>query len=172
MTTKTFSKDVLQLDCAAEVERISRELRDFAQKCRKRGAVVALSGGIDSSTTAALCVAGLGKERVFGLHMPERDSSGETPRLSQAVSTQFGFASVMEELTPILESLGCYARRDEAISSVIPEYGPGWKAKIVLPKVTEHTGLMSVVMPMDLAASTTLRGPTSTTSWAKIVFTE
>ena len=140
MTTKAFSKDILQLDCAAEVERISRELRDFAQKCRKRGAVVALSGGIDSSTTAALCVAGLGKERVFGLHMPERDSSGETPRLSQAVSTQFGFASVMEELTPILESLGCYARRDEAISSVIPEYGPGWKAKIVLPKVTEHTG--------------------------------
>src|SRR5881396_3571883 len=101
MTTKAFSKDILQLDCAAEVERISRELRDFAQKCRKRGAVVALSGGIDSSTTAALCVAGLGKERVFGLHMPERDSSGETQGLSQSVSTHFGFPSVVEELTPI-----------------------------------------------------------------------
>ncbi len=135
-----FSRDVLRLDCAAELERISATIQEFTQKCRKRGVVVALSGGIDSSVTAALSVASLGAERVFGLHMPERDSSDETLGLSQSVSKHFGFASVEEELTPILESVGCYARRDEAIRSVIPEYGKGWKSKIVLPNVTEHAG--------------------------------
>lgn len=135
-----FSSDVLKLDCAAEVARISGIMQEHAQKCRKRGVVVALSGGIDSSVTAALSVAALGAERVFGLHMPERDSSDETLGLSRSVSTHFGFDSVLEELTPILESVGCYARRDEAIRSAIPEYGPGWKSKIVLPNVIEHTG--------------------------------
>jgi len=102
--------------------------------------VVALSGGIDSSVTAALSVAALGKERVFGLHMPEQDSSSETLGLSQSVSGHFGFASAEEDLTPVLESVGCYTRRDDAIRSVIPEYGQGWKSKIVLPNVTEHAG--------------------------------
>ena len=135
-----FSSDVLKLDCAAEVARISGIMQEHAQKCRKRGVVVALSGGIDSSVTAALSIAALGAERVFGLHMPERDSSDETLGLSRSISTYFGFDSVLEELTPILESVGCYARRDEAIRSAIPEYGPGWKSKIVLPNVMEHAG--------------------------------
>ena len=135
-----FSKDVLKLDCAAEVARISKLIVEVAQKCRKRGAVVALSGGIDSSVTAALCVAALGKERVFGLHMPERESAPETLVLSRSVSTRFGFDSALEELTPVLEALGCYARRDEAIRSVIPGYGSGWKSKIVLPNVIDHEG--------------------------------
>ncbi len=140
MASAVFSKDVLKLDCAAEVAKISGIMQEYAQKCRKRGVVVALSGGIDSSVTAALSVVALGSERVFGLHMPERDSSGETLGLSQSISTHFGFASIVEELTPILESVGCYARRDEAIRSAIPEYGPGWKSKIVLPNVIEHVG--------------------------------
>jgi NAD+ synthase len=140
MLRPVFSREVLKLDRGREVERISAGLRDFTQKCRKRGAVVALSGGIDSSTVAALCVAALGKERVFGLHMPERDSSGETLRLSRSVSTHFGFSSVEEDLTDILEAVGCYARRDEAIRSVIPEYGGGWKSKIALSNAAEGEG--------------------------------
>ena len=135
-----FGRHVLELDAPAEIERITARLRELLSAFRRKGFVVALSGGIDSSVTAALCVRAVGPERVFGLHMPERDSSSETLELSRSVSTRFGFASALEEISPTLEALGCYARRDQAIRGVIPEYGPGWKSKIVLPNLLEHTG--------------------------------
>lgn len=140
MKTERFSSAVLELDCAAEVERISAKLREALGLFRRKGYVVALSGGIDSSVTAALCTHALGKERVFGLHMPERDSSAETIELSRLVSSTFGFESAVEEITPVLDALGCYRRRDEAIRTAIPEFGPGWKSKIVLPNVLEKSG--------------------------------
>jgi len=129
-----LSWDVLDLDYDAEADRIGAELRRIiAHECKRRGLVVALSGGIDSSCVAALATRALGKAKVFGIHMPERDSSAETIRLSRSVSDTFGFDSVLEEITPILDGYGCYRRRDEAIRMVYPEFGPGWKSKIVLP---------------------------------------
>lgn len=133
MSRKPLSKELLEIDYAAESDRLAAALVEMVRGCRRRGLVVALSGGIDSSLTAALAVKAMGKERVFGIHMPERDSSPETIGLSRSVSDRFGFASETEELTPVLEALGCYRRRDDAIRTAIPEYGPGWKSKIVLP---------------------------------------
>jgi NAD+ synthase len=140
MAKPAFSPQVLDFDCAREADRIAGRIRELLQGFRKKGAVVALSGGIDSSATAALCVHALGKERVFGLHMPEQDSSRETLGLSRSVSEHFGFDSAEEDLTPVLESVGCYRRRDQAIRMAIPEYGPGWKSKIVLPNVVDNAG--------------------------------
>lgn len=132
-----LSYDVLGLDYEAEATRIAGELRRIiAHECKRRGLVVALSGGIDSSCVAGLAARALGKTKVFGVHMPERDSSSETLRLSRSVSDTFGFDSVLEELTPILDGYGCYRRRDEAIRMVYPEFGEGWKSKIVLPGLT------------------------------------
>ncbi len=129
-----FSKDVLVIDLEVEAQRIAGEIRRIvAHECKRRGLVVALSGGIDSSCVAGLAVKALGPSKVFGVHMPERDSSSETLRLSQSVSTTLGFDSTVEILTPILEGFGCYQRRDEAIRMVFPDFGPGWKSKIVLP---------------------------------------
>ena len=69
-------KDViLAFDKEAAVEKITSALRTFARKARKRGVVVALSGGIDSSVTSALCVRAFGASKVFGLLLPEYDSS-------------------------------------------------------------------------------------------------
>ena len=101
-----FSKDVLVIDLEAEAQRIAGEIRRIvAHECKRRGLVVALSGGIDSSCVAGLAVKALGPSKVFGVHMPERDSSSETLRLSQSVSTTLGFDSTVEVLTPILEEL-------------------------------------------------------------------
>ncbi len=129
-----FNRDVLIIDLEAEAQRIAGEIRRIvAHECKRRGLVVALSGGIDSSCVAGLAVKALGPAKVFGVHMPERDSSDATLGLSQSVSTTLGFDSTVEILTPILEGFGCYQRRDDAIRMVFPEFGPGWKSKIVLP---------------------------------------
>jgi NAD+ synthase len=138
MDRRPFSAEVLAIDAAVECDRIARTIStQVLERLKRRGAVVALSGGIDSSVVAALCVRALGKDRVFGLCMPERESSDETRRLGRLMVEMLGIASADEDITCILDSAGCYRRRDAAIASVVPGYGPGWASKIVLPSVVE-----------------------------------
>jgi len=122
----------LVLDPAAEVERISQWLREKLRlDLRKRGLVLGLSGGIDSSLCAALAARALGAKNVFGLFMPENDSDPESLRLGRAVAATFGIDSTLEDIGPALAAMGCYARRDAAIREAVPEYGDGWASKIV-----------------------------------------
>ncbi|GAB3256878.1 NAD(+) synthase [Nocardioides dilutus] len=150
MTTPAprFSAASLQIDAEAETARVRECLAGYLRESRRKGVVVALSGGIDSSVVAALCVAALGKERVFGLHMPERESSPRTLTLSRLLADSLGIDSTLEEISPILEAAGCYQRRDDAIRMVVPDYGPGFRSKIVLPSVIESDSfrLYSVVV--------------------------
>lgn len=135
-------KELLQIDPAAETLRIGNALREFLSKdLRRRGIVLGLSGGIDSSVTAALAVAALGKDRVFGILMPERDSSPDTLRLSQLVADSLGIERAEEDITGLLEAAGHYRRYDEAVRSVIPAFGPGWKSKLVTSGVREGATL-------------------------------
>lgn len=146
---QTFSKEALKLDYDQEMEKIRQALRDVVLKqFKKRGVVVALSGGIDSSVVGAVCVRALGKARVLGLLMPEKDSASETLGLSRLLTDHLGIETVYEDITEILDAVGCYRRRDEAIRSVVPEYGPGYKSKIVLPGVMDEETyrLFSVVV--------------------------
>ena len=144
----SFGPEVLAVDAEAEIARITATLRDYLARSRRRGAVVALSGGIDSSVVAALCVAALGRDRVFGLHMPERESSADTLGFSRLVADSLGIESQLEDITPVLEAAGCYRRRDDAVRLVCPEYAPGYRSKIVLPSVVDSDSfrLYSVVV--------------------------
>lgn len=132
MSKPAFSPDLLKLDCDAEVSRISDVIRASLRRFRRQGIIIALSGGIDSSLTAALCVKAVGAKRVFGIHMPDKDSSDDTLDLSRSVSETFEFDSVLEEITPQLEAAGCYRRQEEAIRAVIPQYEADWRSKIAL----------------------------------------
>ncbi|MCX7425348.1 MAG: NAD(+) synthase [Planctomycetia bacterium] len=137
-TQAAFTADALRLDPELAARRITATIADqVTRQLRRKGAVVGLSGGIDSSVTAALCVRALGPDRVLGVFMPERDSSDDTLALSQAVADSLGIATVLEDITDTLDAVGCYRRRDEAIRSVFPEFGPGYRSKIVLSNVLD-----------------------------------
>ena len=131
--TGKFSPDTLKLDAEAEIERISNWIRETVMKdLRKRGAVLGLSGGIDSSVTAALCARALGPAKVTGIFMPEHDSDPESLRLGKALAEAVGVETVLEDIGPALAAAGCYTRRDGFIRQIVPEFGEGWGCKVVL----------------------------------------
>jgi NAD+ synthase len=134
-----FSGDVLKIDPKIETEKICKRLRFLlSRKLKRRGLVVGLSGGIDSSVTVALAVKALGHERVVALMMPERHSAAETLSLSRMAADHVGCSTVLEEISGILEAVGHYERYNDAVRKVIPGYGNGWKSKIVTSSVLER----------------------------------
>lgn len=138
ITQAKLSAEVLGIDAAKVAERIEASIRDcLHHQLRRKGVVLGLSGGIDSSVAAALCVRALGADRVLGLFMPEAESSSDTLHLARLVADSLGIKTVLEDITPILRAAGCYQRRDDAIRSVIPEYQEKHKCKIVMPNLLE-----------------------------------
>lgn len=135
--TKRFSAEALVIDCEKETDRISKCLNEYLDKYKKRGFIVALSGGIDSSVVGALSARAVGSDRVVGLSLPERDSSTDTLMLSRLIADSLEIERIGEDITGVLEAIGCYRRRDAAIQSVIPEYNSNYKCKIVLPGVLD-----------------------------------
>jgi NAD+ synthase len=142
-----FSADSLKLDAAAEVERIGVFIRDgvFTQ-LRRKGLVIGLSGGIDSSTVAALAVHALGADRVLGIFMPESDSSDDSLRLGQLLAKKLGIRTFKEDISGILKGAECYRRRDEAIKEVVPKYHAGYKSKLVLSSLDSSEFRISYVV--------------------------
>jgi NAD+ synthase len=133
-----FSRDVLQIDPRREAEEIEGRIRSIVLgDLRRRGVVVAMSGGVDSSVVATLATRALGPERVFGLLLPERDSSDDALRLGRVLAEQLGIRYEVEDIAPALAAVGCYERQDDAARMLVPEYGPGWRCKVVLPPLLD-----------------------------------
>ncbi|MGH7600413.1 MAG: NAD(+) synthase [bacterium] len=99
---------------------------------KRRGAMVGISGGIDSAVVAALCVQALGAQRVIGLALPERDSSPESLSLAQTLAARLEIQFLIEDISAGLDGMGAYQRRDEAVKRVFPDYRQGDKFKIAL----------------------------------------
>ncbi len=123
----------LTIDVQAEADRIAHWMRDeLSRTLRRRGLVVAVSGGIDSSVCAALAVRAVGPNKVFALMLPERDSSPSSTERGRLLVQHLGVPHAEFDIAPTLDALGCYQQRDEAIKRVFPDYGAGWKNKIVI----------------------------------------
>ncbi|TDK28674.1 NAD(+) synthase [Luteimonas aestuarii] len=124
---------VLELDCEQEAARICDGLRQaVAQSLRRRGVVVAISGGIDSSVCAALAVRAFGPTRVHCLILPERDSDPDSAARATLLAQTLGVQAETFDIAPALEAIGAYAARDAAVRSVLPEYDTTWKMKLAI----------------------------------------
>lgn len=130
-----FSAAVLAIDAKQTAVTIERAIQKHVAELRRRGIVVGLSGGIDSSVVTALCARALGPERVQVLLMPERDSSSESKSLGRLLTAKLGTPCIVEEIAPTLAAAGCYERQDEAIRMVFPEYSEGYRHKLTLPSI-------------------------------------
>lgn len=148
-----FTKDSININPAEELARISSKLKeDVIKKLKKRGAVVGISGGIDSSVVLAICAKTFGQERVLGVMMPENDSNPDSLELAKKLSAKFNTQYVVENMTEALAGFGCYRRRDEAIKKVFPEFNSTYKAKITLPtnlmeKETLNVFQLTIITP-------------------------
>ena len=141
----TFHKDVLRIDPAAVSEELIANLRrDVQGTLRRSGAVVGISGGVDSSVVLALCVRAFGAGRVVGVMMPEKDSSPDSLVLARRIADQLAVETVVEEMTGALVGFGCYNRRDEAIKRIFPEFDLSYKAKIALPQNVLDSDVLNV----------------------------
>lgn len=136
----SFGPDSLKIDCEREAARIGEVIKCTLRETRRKGIVLGLSGGIDSSVTAALAVRALGAERVFGLFMPEADSDPDSLTLGRELAAHLGLRTELEDIAPALAALRCYERRNDAVARVIPDFTPEWKFKLVLPG-PDHQGL-------------------------------
>lgn len=133
MTQTPDFRQALELDYAAELERCKNRIKSLMRtQLHRRGLVVAISGGIDSSVSAALAVQALGPKRVFGLLMPEQDSSPESTAKGRLLADHLGISYEVKDIAPTLNAIGCYEARDSAIRTVFPGYDERWKSKIVI----------------------------------------
>ncbi|MBB4193032.1 NAD+ synthase [Rhizobium aethiopicum] len=154
---------ILEIDCAAEADRIAAEMRGQLRAMKKRGLVVGLSGGIDSSVCAALAVKAVGAKNVLALLMPEHDSETDSGRLGRRVADLFGIECIEEDIAPALAALGCYERRDRFIRQVVSDYCAEWRSKVVIADLTSDEGfrLSSLVVEDPDGNRSTYRLPIS-----------
>ncbi|MEN6559595.1 MAG: NAD(+) synthase [Acidobacteriota bacterium] len=129
-----FSKNDIKIDAAAEAARIVERMRQIVGRdLHRQGAVVGISGGIDSSVCLALSARAFGPEKVLGITMPESDSNPLSAVLARKLARQYGVPYIVEDMTSALAGFGTYRRRDEAMKNVFPEYDSTYRAKIILP---------------------------------------
>ncbi|MBS1620199.1 MAG: NAD(+) synthase [Bacteroidetes bacterium] len=125
-TKKPYSRDILLIDdIESECAKIALKLKnDIFTVLKRRGAIVGISGGIDSSVSLALTVKAIGPDKVTGIMLPEKDSSDDSKRLALQLAAQLGVKTIEENISAALNGIGCYKRRDEAVTAVFPEYNP------------------------------------------------
>lgn len=132
-TMTPFGPHVLAIDPEATCAAIADWLRSsLARTLHRRGAVVAVSGGIDSAVCASLAVRALGTERVQALWLPGVASTAASHAQARALCAGLGVPLAEQSIVPALEALGCYRERDAAIRSVFPDHPPGGRYKIAI----------------------------------------
>jgi NAD+ synthase len=103
-----LAPELLSIDSQKFSQKLERFIRESLEKLHRDGAIIGLSGGLDSSVTLSLCVAALGTEKVVGLIMPERDSRPDSESDARLLAGELAVKVEKVEMMPILDTLGIY----------------------------------------------------------------
>ena len=118
VTTLRLTTDILKLDSPLIEARIKRFIKDYMKTCGASGVVIGISGGLDSSTTAALASSSIDGKRVLGVAMPEEETYNVThTKHAKLVAKKFGFDLQTIDISPILrayyKSIPIYEKADK-----------------------------------------------------------
>ena len=149
----------LAIDCPEVTKRIETFLQTTLRKLSRRGCVLGVSGGIDSAVCAHLAARAVGPGRVLALLMPERESSEESGARARRLCEGLGIRYIVEDISSSLEAIGCYDRRDEAIRTLFPDYGAGWRQKIVISSAGSWLPHFNIVVQSPNGVSSERRMP-------------
>lgn len=108
---KTFFnslKKELEIDCPKEEARIIDFTQHAIKELHRDGAVIGLSGGLDSTMCAYLLEKALGKEKVLAVLLPERDSAPINHKHAHLVADTLGLKTIEHDLTKTLQEIGVY----------------------------------------------------------------
>jgi NAD+ synthase len=100
-----LTSSVLELDWAEVETKITRFIKDYVLKSKAKGIVLGLSGGIDSSTVAALSAKAIGGNNVLGLMLPEKETyNPKDIEHAKIIAEKFGLKTEIIDITPVLEA--------------------------------------------------------------------
>jgi NAD+ synthase len=133
-------------DVGAVTDRLVAGIQESVTTLGRRGAVVAVSGGIDSAVVAALCARALQPRRVLLLRLPEQVDGNRSSLLGLELAARLGTATREQPIGPALEALGCYDQQDQAVQAVFPDYEPGWPFKLVRSRPNGSPTYFSLVL--------------------------
>ena len=188
----------LQIDPAVVCLEIQDLIRTTMDRLARDGAVVPLSGGLDSAVAATLTVRSLGPERVHLLHMPERDSKRIHRDHARCMAEFLGVPLTTRSLSPLLCASGTYrllplrfipgrrlrawlvryARsrflKDESnlLAGRLQPEANSWVAKGAAYAVTKHRFRMAVVYRYAQARNLMVVGAANRTEWLTGTFTK
>ncbi|MEW5803126.1 MAG: NAD(+) synthase [bacterium] len=118
-----FTPDVLQIDPEVETNHLCTFIRDqVVNRFKRQGAVIGLSGGVDSAVISELLVRALGPDRVLGLILPEKESNQISEIYARKQAGKLGIAVQKVDITEQLKAFGVYEKRDAVIRSIFPEF--------------------------------------------------
>ncbi len=111
-----FNLDVLKIDPAQELEKLSTFIMEQVRRVfRRKGIVVGLSGGIDSACMAAIAVHTVGKERVVGLVLPEKESNPVSAEFATKHAENLDIEHRQIDVSRTVDSVLNYSWRDEFV---------------------------------------------------------
>ena len=121
-----------------DIERTITSIENFVKEeilreFQKKGAVVGISGGIDSAVIASICARSINSNQVLGLIMPEKESDPTSQILAKKIANQLGIETKIIDITSILESFGVYDNKEKIIKEKFSNFNNNCKYSVRVP---------------------------------------
>jgi len=130
-----------------EIEKTINSIENFvkeeiSKRFQKRGAVIGISGGIDSAVMAAICAKSIDPKQVLGIIMPEKESDPTSQILAKKVVEQYQIETKIIDITSILESFGVYSIKEQIVKEKFSNFNNNCKYRVTIPsKISNSAGI-------------------------------